>query len=133
VTAETDLLPLPEPDYLMPQGPGWPDIPAWSENTVRQLVANATAPLQAKIEALRAEALGAVGDAMQARAELKDWRGAAETYKNRAERLAEALEEILSRSSMNLAMNPNPLELTAMLGDIHQIADAALSKENSND
>src|SRR5690606_18599695 len=55
MTAETDLLPLPGPDYLMPQGQGWPDIPAWSENTVRQIVAHATAPLQAEIEALRAE------------------------------------------------------------------------------
>jgi len=51
----------------------------------------------------------------------------------RAERLAEALEYILSRSCMNLAMNPNPYELTALLGDIHQIAGAALSNGNSND
>src|SRR5690606_21915865 len=55
MTTETDLLPLPGPDYLMPQGQGWPDIPAWSENTVRQIVAHATAPLQAEVEALRAE------------------------------------------------------------------------------
>lgn len=34
---------------------------------------------------------------------------------------------------MNLAMNPNLYELTALLGDIHQIADAALGKENRND
>lgn len=47
--------------------------------------------------------------------------------------LVEALEDIRSRSSMNLAMNPNPFELTARLGDIYQIADAALAKENSND
>ncbi len=47
----------------------------------------------------------------------------------RAERLAEALADILSRSAMNLAMNPNPFELTAMLGDIHQIAGAALAQE----
>ena len=43
--------------------------------------------------------------------------------------LREALEEIRSRSCMNLATNPNPLALTAMLGDIHQIADAALEQE----
>lgn len=43
------------------------------------------------------------------------------------ERLAEALEEIRSRSAMNLAMHPNPFELTAMLGDIHQIATDALA------
>ena len=47
----------------------------------------------------------------------------------RVERLAEALEDILSRSCMNFAMNPNPFELTAMLGDIHQIAGAALKQE----
>lgn len=47
--------------------------------------------------------------------------------------LVEALEDIRSRSSMNLAMNPNPFELTTRLGDIYQIADAALAKENSND
>lgn len=48
------------------------------------------------------------------------------------ERMAEALEEIRSRSSMNLAIDPNPYELTALLGDIYQIADAVLWKENSN-
>jgi len=47
--------------------------------------------------------------------------------------LVEALEDIRSRSSMNLAMRPDPFELTARLGDIYQIADAALAKENSND
>lgn len=45
--------------------------------------------------------------------------------------MREALEEIRSRSSMNLAMNPNPFELTALLGDIHQIADAALEQEDT--
>src|SRR5690606_37177289 len=44
---------------------------------------------------------------------------AAQVLVSRAERLAEALEEIRSRSCMNLAMNPNPYELTALLGDIH--------------
>ena len=29
-----------------------------------------------------------------------------------------------------LAMNPNPFELTALLGDIRQIADSARAKEN---
>ena len=51
----------------------------------------------------------------------------------RAERLAEALKEIRSRSSIDLAMRSDQFELTARLGDIYQIADAALSKENSND
>jgi len=45
----------------------------------------------------------------------------------RAERLAEALKEIRSRSAMNLAMRSDHPELTARLGDIYQIADAALS------
>ena len=49
------------------------------------------------------------------------------------ERLAEALEEVRSRSSIDLAMRSDQFELTARLGDIYQIADAALSKENSND
>ena len=47
----------------------------------------------------------------------------------RAERLAEALEEIRSRSAMNLAMRPDQFELTARLGDIYQIADDALAQE----
>ena len=42
------------------------------------------------------------------------------------EQLAEALEVIRSRSSINFAMHPDPFELTARLGDIYQIADAAL-------
>jgi len=50
-------------------------------------------------------------------------------WKKRADQLAKALEEIRSRTSMNLAMHPNPFELTALLGDIYQIADAALGKE----
>jgi len=47
----------------------------------------------------------------------------------KATQLAEALEDVLSLTSMNEAMNSNPFALTAKLGDIHQIADAALSKE----
>lgn len=50
-----------------------------------------------------------------------------------ADRLAEALEDIRSRSTINFAMHPDPFELTALLGDIHQIAGAALSNGNSND
>jgi hypothetical protein len=42
------------------------------------------------------------------------------------EKLVEALEDIRSLSSINLAMPPNPFVLTAMLGDIHQIADATI-------
>lgn len=40
--------------------------------------------------------------------------------------MREALEEIRSRSAMNFAMRPDPFALTAELGDIHQIADAAI-------
>lgn len=43
--------------------------------------------------------------------------------------LREALEDIRSLSFINSAMQPNPLTLTALLGDIHQIADSALAKE----
>lgn len=47
----------------------------------------------------------------------------------RADKLAEALEEIRSRSSIDFAMRSDQFELTARLGDIYQIADAALGKE----
>jgi hypothetical protein len=43
--------------------------------------------------------------------------------------LREALKEIRSRSSIDLAMRSDQFELTAMLGDIHQIADVALAQE----
>lgn len=79
--------------------------------------------LQAENERLKEQLRLATVDQATAEAEAND--AHAEN-----KRLREALEDILSRSSMNLAMNPNPFELTAMLGDIHQIADAALSKEN---
>lgn len=59
--------------------------------------------------------------------------GAALPHPAEVERLREALEDIRSRSSISLAMRPNPFALTAELGRIHQIADAALAKENSND
>lgn len=51
----------------------------------------------------------------------------------RAERLEKALKDIRSLSSINSAMNPSPLALTVLLGDIHHIADAVLSKEKGND
>ena len=41
----------------------------------------------------------------------------------------EALETIRCLTAMNQATNPNPFALTALLGDIHQIADAALGQE----
>jgi hypothetical protein len=78
----------------------------------------ARACVSSATEALRAEVLGAVGDAMQARAELKKWRGAAKTHKNRAERLAEALREIAHAE-----------EGDSLIG---QIARAALEQETTN-
>lgn len=47
------------------------------------------------------------------------------------ERLREALKEIRSRSSIDFAMHPNPFALTAALGDIYQIAGAALEQEDT--
>lgn len=46
--------------------------------------------------------------------------------------LRKALEDIRSLSFINPAMQPNPLTLTTLLGDIHQIADAALAQEDRN-
>jgi hypothetical protein len=43
--------------------------------------------------------------------------------------MKKALKDIRSLSSINSAMNPSPLALTVLLGDIHHIADAVLSKE----
>src|SRR5690606_16020544 len=57
------------------------------------------------------------------------WRKALE----RAERLEEALEDIRSRSSIDLVMRSDQFELTALLGDIHQVADAALSKRTEQE
>lgn len=51
----------------------------------------------------------------------------------RAERMEKALKDIRSLSSINSSMNPNPFALTAMLGDIHHIADTALAKEKDNE
>ena len=57
-----------------------------------------------------------------------------ERLQGEVDALREALEDIRSRSSMNLAMNSDPFELTARLGDIYQIADAMLkAREASND
>jgi hypothetical protein len=59
---------------------------------------------------------------------LADGDGGMTLANDRDERLAEALEEIRSRSTMNLAMRPDPFALTAELGNIHQIADAAIDQ-----
>jgi len=46
------------------------------------------------------------------------------------EKLREALEEIRSRSEMNWTMRLDPFARLDELGNIHQIADAALEQEN---
>jgi hypothetical protein len=100
-------------------------IAACDPDTIRELLDERDA-LAAKVERLRADR-----DSweQQASDRVADWH--AEHL--RAERLAEALEDIRSRSCMNLAMNPDLYDLTALLGDIYQIADAVLRKENNND
>jgi hypothetical protein len=57
-------------------------------------------------------------------------KGEAET---RAERLEKALKDIRGLSSISSAMNPNPFALTAVLAEIHYIADTALAKEKDNE
>ena len=146
MTTETDLLPIPKASKMY-------DIPGYDEEELKDYasanVARAVAPLQAEVEALRAEverlrddgasavrwAPGSAYwsevlvelfgpdarkgiDVLEAR-----WRKEIE----RAERLEAELKEIRSRSAMNLAMRSDQFELTARLGDIYQIADAALS------
>lgn len=50
------------------------------------------------------------------------------------ERLRDALEEIRSRSSIDLVMRSDQFELTALLSDIYQIADDVLLwREESSD
>ena len=87
--------------------------------------------LYAEEQADSKERLAADFDAL--RAEMDGWKrtasALAELYgevEARSDKLAEALEEIRRRSAINRAMNPNPYELTALLGDIYQIADSTL-------
>ena len=56
-----------------------------------------------------------------------------EALRAEVERLKNALKGIRSLSSIDSAMIPSPLALTVLLGNMHHIADAALTKENSND
>ena len=97
---DIDLLPLPEGESSSFGDYEVHDNEAMIEYA-RANVARNTALLRVEIEVLRAEVDG----------------------------LREALEDIRSRSAMKLAMNPNPFALTARLGDIHQIADAAQDRE----
>lgn len=95
--------------------------------------------LQAEIEALRAEverlkSMTAVtmgvgrGDGNLFVHGDYDSIKAAQALVLRAERMKKALKDIRSLSSINSAMNPSLLALTVLLGDIHHIADAVLSK-----
>lgn len=100
------------------------EVAAWRELSDRMEAV--LDQLQAEIERLRAELEGWKEQHARDSAELRRICQHRDEYKARAERLAEALEDIRSRSSMNLAMNSDPFELTARLGDIYQIADAML-------
>ncbi|MDY0071852.1 MAG: hypothetical protein RBR77_04300 [Thauera sp.] len=79
-------------------------------------------PWGAKLAATAAEVDKAADEATLAIAAL-------EAARAEAGALREALEDIRSRSSIDLAMRSDQFELTARLGDIHQIADAALANE----
>ena len=120
MTDNIELLPLPE--HFAHQSER---VQEHVRDYARANVANAIAPLQVEIDALQVEI-----DAL--RAEVAEWKrvtAAQGEAKASAERLAEALEDVRSRSSIDLAMRSDQFELTTLLGDIHQIADAALSKE----
>jgi hypothetical protein len=115
MTTETDLLPCPfcgldvtDDEGCFPlnrEGTRWevrcgnPSCFAYDpcDESMQAAVARwnrrATAAQAAEIEALRAEVARLVGDAMQAQAEAKDFKGACEVYKARAERLAELLDQ----------------------------------------
>lgn len=151
--ADVELLPLPE---LPRQVEGYNSdyweagqIEEYAADYARANVAHATAAKDAEIEALRAEVERLRTDLMESD-EIREKLGHLLTrtaaalkgeppagvwhswhdLPEKAAQLAKALEEIRSRSSINLAMHPNPFELTARLGDIYQIADAVLPKEN---
>mgnify|MGYP001413923703 CR=1 FL=1 len=61
-------------------------------------------------------------------AEWKRVSAAKDEAESRAQRLEKALKNIRSLSSINSAMNPNPFALTALLAEIHHIADTALAE-----
>jgi hypothetical protein len=101
MTAETDLLPLPEPGEAMSK---WAYHEEDMEAYARANVVAATAPLQAEIKALRAEVEQLQRQLRQAHkdygCELRDPNGTIWEYaamqRDRAERLAEALRLIES-------------------------------------
>ena len=141
MTTKTDLLPLP-PLYIVPsvEPVDYPDVAQALIDYARANVARAIAAKDAEIDALRTRLEDTVRDstnkieALRARVgETKEVAVRAmrqrDAQYNRAERLAEALEEIRSRSSIDLTMRSDQFALTALLGDIHQIAGAELAQE----
>ena len=142
MTAETDLLPLPEPDTHDAAG----YRRAYSPEAVRACVAHASAAKDAEIEALRAEVAEARGGWHMANgtAELAmKHRDAAEA---RAERLAEALRDarhagsLLANIAYNLAQDESLSEpVRWSLDDARKrwdqaatTANAALEQETTN-
>src|SRR5690606_6249532 len=90
------------------------EVAAHVEAYASACVARATAAKDAEIETLLAEL--DIRDSIIAThaADTREYQKRISQAEARADKLAEALKEIRSRSAMNLAMNPNPFELTAM-------------------
>lgn len=140
MTTKVELLPLPLPSSDYPYAYDGDDM----KNYALANVGHATARLQAEVEALRAEVerlkpmtamtmgIGRGDGNLFVHGDYDSIK-AAQSLVFRAERMKKALKDIRSLSSINSAMNPSPLALTVLLGDIHHIADAVLSKEKGND
>lgn len=118
-------------DFYLKRVNSWMSLEELRAECGKLTTADGTSP-----ELLLIHAMHALEECVQRdeamRAEVAEWKRVASAQAElhgeaeaRADKLAEALEEIWSRTCINEAMNPNPFVLTAMLGDIHQIADAA--------
>src|SRR5690606_21395758 len=152
--ADVELLPLPEAmieSYQTDSTMRTWTLHSYSESDMRVYaranVAHATAALQAEVEELRVLAKKVTADLMESD-EIREKLGHLLTrtaaalkgeppagvwhswhdLPERAERLKEALEEVRSRSSIDLVMRSDQFELTALLSDIYQIADDVLWK-----
>jgi hypothetical protein len=100
----------------------------------------AVAPLQAEIERLQAEVerlksmtsvtmgIGRGDGNLFVHGDYESIK-AAQSLVFRAEGMKKALKDIRSLSSINSAVSSNPFTPTAVLAEIHRIADAAMSKE----
>lgn len=142
MTTETDLLPLPVGEASSFGNYKVHDNEAMVAYACAN-IARAVAPLQAEIERLQAEverlrSMTAMtmgigrGDGNLFVHGDYDSIKAAQSRLFSAERIEKALKDIRSLSSINSAMNPNPLALTVLLADIYHIADTVLSKEKQN-